>query len=267
MSPALPITKYHQVYLVLREQLQEGRFAQGLPGELALTQQFGVGRVTVRRALEQLAREGLIVREAGRGTRPVARTAARDGGAAGSGDDGGTAHPVSRLTGLLENIVQASRSTTVKVLEWRQIEASDSLAEALQIEPGEAVRKAARCRSAPEGPVSYITTYMPEAMVKGFGRRELALKPILQLLQESGVELGRARQTVSARAAHAQVAKALEVPVGTALLSVRRLVMDADDRPVQLLHGLYRPDRYEYQMELSRVGGIDARIVASEILP
>jgi GntR family transcriptional regulator len=72
---------------------------------------------------------------------------------------------------------------------------------------------------------------------------------------------------VSARAANAQVAKALEVPVGTALLSVRRLVMDADDRPVQLLHGLYRPDRYEYQMELSRVGGIDARIVASEILP
>ncbi|MEI8267222.1 MAG: GntR family transcriptional regulator [Betaproteobacteria bacterium] len=71
MSALLPITKYHQVYLVLREQLQEGRFAQGLPGELALTQQFGVGRVTVRRALEQLVQEGLIVREAGRGTRPV----------------------------------------------------------------------------------------------------------------------------------------------------------------------------------------------------
>jgi len=53
MPGTLPITKYHQVYLVLREQLQEGRFAQGLPGELALTQQFGVGRVTVRRALEQ----------------------------------------------------------------------------------------------------------------------------------------------------------------------------------------------------------------------
>ena len=61
MPGTLPITKYHQVYLVLREQLQEGRFAQGLPGELALTQQFGVGRVTVRRALEQLVQEGLIV--------------------------------------------------------------------------------------------------------------------------------------------------------------------------------------------------------------
>lgn len=266
---ALLLTKYHQVYPALREQLEEGRFAQGLPGELALTRQFGVGRVTVRRALEQLAREGLIVRQAGRGTRPAARAPARGGGAGPVAVAGevAPAHPVSRLSGLLENIVQASRGTTVKVLEWRLIQASDSLAQALRIAPGEAVRKAARQRSLPEGPVSYITTYLPQVLVRGFGRRELGTTPILQLLQDSGIVLGRARQTVSARAANAQVAKALQVPVGTALLSVRRLVMDADDRPVQLLHGLYRPDRYEYQMELSRVGGIDARIVGSEIGP
>ena len=53
MAGTLPLPKYHRIYLVLREQLQEGRFEQGLPGELALMQQFGVARVTVRRALEQ----------------------------------------------------------------------------------------------------------------------------------------------------------------------------------------------------------------------
>ncbi len=47
----MPLPKYHQIYLVLREQLDEGRFADGLPGELALMEQFGVARVTVRRAL------------------------------------------------------------------------------------------------------------------------------------------------------------------------------------------------------------------------
>ena len=73
MGAALPLSKYHQIYLVLLEQLQEGRFARGLPGEFELARQFGVGRVTVRRALEQLAREGLIVREVGRGTRPTRR--------------------------------------------------------------------------------------------------------------------------------------------------------------------------------------------------
>jgi GntR family transcriptional regulator len=64
MSARLPLTKYHQVYLVLREQLQEGLFAQGLPAEIALAQQFAVGRVTIRRAMEQLVAEGLIVRVA-----------------------------------------------------------------------------------------------------------------------------------------------------------------------------------------------------------
>ena len=49
-------------------------------------------------------------------------------------------------------------------------------------------------------------------------------------------------------------------------LSVRRLVFDAEDRPIQWLHGLYRPDRYEYEMKLARVGDIDARVwVSSEL--
>ncbi len=65
----MPLPKYHQIYLVLREQLDEGRFAEGLPGELALMAQFGVARVTVRRALEQLSSEGLISRNPGRRTR------------------------------------------------------------------------------------------------------------------------------------------------------------------------------------------------------
>jgi GntR family transcriptional regulator len=261
MVTSLPITKYHQIYLVLREQLDEGRFTHGLPSELALTRQFGVGRVTVRRALELLAEDGLIVREAGRGTRPASRKelGARQAAALTLG------HPSTRLTGLLENIVSVSRGTTVKVLDWRVIQASDTLSLTLKVTQGSKIRKAVRLRSTQEGPVSHITTYCPESIIKGIVRRDLMQKPILQLLEESGIELGRAMQTVSARQADAQVAMALDVAVGTALLSVRRLVFDAAERPVLLLHGLYRPDRYEYQMELSQVGGIDARIVAKEI--
>ena len=93
MSALMPMPKYHQIYLVLREQLHEGRFDQGLPGELALMRQFGVARVTVRRALEQLAGEGLISREPGRGTRPLHREV-------GAGAPG---RQRAQLSGLLEN--------------------------------------------------------------------------------------------------------------------------------------------------------------------
>ena len=261
MNVSLPLSKYHQIYLVLREQLKEGRFLHGLPGELELARQFDVGRVTVRRALEQLVDEGLIVREVGRGTRPTTR-AEQTGTRAGK-----TPPPATRLSGLLENIVSVSRGTQVKVIEWRVIHASHEMAEALRIAENDKVRKAVRRRSSDAGPVSHITTWVPETLVHGFGRAELTRKPMLELLEASGIELGHVVQTISARQADAQVAHELQVALGSALLSVRRLVHDVDDRPVQLLHGLYRPDRYEYKMELSQVGSIEARIVPTEILP
>jgi GntR family transcriptional regulator len=99
VSSTLPLPKYHRIYLVLREQLAEGRFDAGLPGEMVLMKQFAVARVTVRRALQLLAGEGLITRQPGRGTHPVERDLAHSG----------RCHrPVSGLAGLLENIVDVS---------------------------------------------------------------------------------------------------------------------------------------------------------------
>jgi GntR family transcriptional regulator len=258
MAAALPLPKYHRIYLVLREQLHEGRFADGLPGELALMQQFGVARVTVRRALEQLAGEGLISREPGRGTRPIALHDRQ----AGAAND-----PMrTYLTGLLENLVSMGLRTSVKVLDVGTVTASEAVASALGLSPGDPVQKAIRVRSTREGPLSHITTYVPADVARRFGRRELSRKPILLLLEEAGVQVGRAVQTVSARLADAEVAGHLEVAVGSALLAVRRLIYDEQERPVQWLHGLYRPDRYEYEMHLSRVGSIDAKVWVSRDL-
>lgn len=259
----MPLPKYHQIYLVLREQLHEGRFDAGMPGELALMAQFGVARVTVRRALSLLSQEGLIERAPGRGTRPVHKLPDlhMQGARVPS-----PAAQTARLTGLLENLVTMGLRTTVKVLSVNTLKAPDEVAKALRLPPGEPVQKAERVRSTTEGPLSHITTWVPESIAGGFGKRELTQKPILVLLEESGVQVGRAEQTISARLADAGMARHLDVAVGSALLAVRRLIYDVDDKPVQWLHGLYRPDRYEYQMQLSRVGSIDAKVWVSKEL-
>ena len=256
MNTGMPLPKYHQVYLVLREQLQEGRFSAGMPGELALMAQFGVARVTVRRALTQLAAEGLIERTPGRGTRPVLKI--RPEPLVGGVPD--KSAQTARLTGLLENLVTMGLKTTVQVLGVDSLQAPLDVAQALRLLPGEWVQKAERVRSTREGPLSHITTWVPLSIARAFGKRELAQKPILVLLEESGVRVGRAEQTISARLADVEMARHLDVAVGSALLAVRRLIYDEDDKPVQWLHGLYRPDRYEYQMQLSRVGSIDAKV-------
>ena len=254
MAHPLPLPKYHRIYLVLREQLREGQFAAGLPGELALMEQFGVARVTVRRALAELAREGLIAREPGRGTRPLERGAAA----------ADTAPPMrTHLTGLLENLVSMGLRTAVKGRAGPTGAGSDRGAAGRGGARGAQGQKAGGGRSTAAGPLSHITTYVPAAVAQGFGRRELEVQPILLLLEQSGVKVGRAVQTISARLADAEVARQLDLPVGSALLAVRRLIFDEQERPVQWLHGLYRPDRYEYEMQLSRVGSIDAKVWVS----
>ena len=257
MHSELPLPKYHQVYLVLREQLEEGRFAHGVPGEMHLMREFGVARVTVRRALERLVSDGLIARSPGRGTvaiDPVERRAAAAPG------------QPARLTGLLENIVDIGLRTSVKVVHCEVLPASASVAGHLGLAPGALVQKAVRVRSTAQGPLSHITTHVPQEFARGLGRRELGRKPMLMLLEASGVVIGRARQSISARLADATVARRLAVDVGSALLVVQRLVCDVNDRPVQWLQGLYRPDRYQYEMQLSRVGDIDAKVWVSDAL-
>ncbi len=257
----MPIPKYHQVYLVLKERVLEGGYDAGLPGEFELMARFEVSRVTVRKALELLAAEGLIAREPGRGTRvirpkPKAALLPSEGGSS----------PALKRSGLLANLVDMSLDTRVQVISVDNVQASEAVAQALGIAPTSLVQKAVRLRSTRQGPLSHITTYVPAELTVSFGKKELGKKPILVLLEESGLQLGQAVQQISARLADADIARLLDVPVGSALLYVRRVVYDQNDRPIQWLHGLYRPDRYEYQMKLSRVGEIDARVwVSSEL--
>ncbi len=260
MGTTLPLPKYHQIYLVLREQLQEGRFDQdGVPGEHALAEQFDVARITIRKAMEMLVADGLVSRRPGLGTWPLRAPTAPAGQAAPNPQQ--KAH----LTGLLENIVNMGLRTSVRVLDSALVSAPPSVAESLDIPAGAPVHKSLRVRSTEVGPLSHITTYVPRA-VADFTREDLEREPLLMLLEAAGVEFGGATQTISARLADAQVARHLDVAVGSALLAVTRLVRDVNERPVQLLQGLYRPDRYQYQLQLSRVGSIDAKVWVSEEL-
>jgi GntR family transcriptional regulator len=236
----LPVPRYHQIYLVLRERLAAGEFTQGaLPGELHLARNYGVSRVTLRAALDLLVREKLIVRQRGRGTyvRPGADLP----------------RPAPPRLGLLENLVAMGLKTRVRVLELADVAAPADIAAVLRIASGEKVQKAVRVRSHRGGPVSHLTTYVPVAVAR-FGRGQLAATPMLELFDQAGVKVAGAEQTVSAKLADPTTAQLLEVEIGAPLLAVTRVVYDQVKRPVQLLRGLYRPDRYHYQMQLTRGG-------------
>ena len=77
--------------------------------------------------------------------------------------------------------------------------------------------------------------------------------PLLTLLERGGIEVSRAEQTITATLADAEVARRLGVELGAPLLRLGRIVYDQQNRAVEYITGLYRPDRYQYRMNLSRV--------------
>ena len=106
---------------------------------------------------------------------------------------------------------------------------------------------------------SHLTTWVPERIGVTYSEADLATTPLLALLERSGVSTERASQTIGATLAGPETAQALQVDVGSALLSLTRTVFDEDGRGVEHLQALYRPDRYAFQMELMRIGRDGAR--------
>ncbi|PWK33140.1 GntR family transcriptional regulator [Cupriavidus plantarum] len=249
MSEAV-VPLYHQIYVVLRQQIVEGRFGQGpLPGEIDLAKQFHASRVTMRRVFDRLVQEGLVRRHRGLGTfvnpHPVKPAV--------SAEERST-------SSLLGHIIDMGEKTSVKVVSIDEVHATPDVAEALQLQVGDAVVKVVRVRHYRNRPLSHITVYLPAELGRSITRKDLESTPMLRLIQNTGVELGRATQVLTARLADVVVAPLLDVPVGGALLAVRRVVLDKAGRPVQFLLGQYRPDRYEYRMELSPMGGDSANV-------
>lgn len=240
--------KARRVYLSLRDEIAEGRLSDGenLPAEQRLAESFGVSRVTVRRALEALAADGLIERRAGSGT--LVRT------------NGFRDKPVAMdFTTLMPQLVEMGRSTTARLLSFSYGSAPDFVARAMGLGRDDKVQIATRVRSAEDHPFSHLTTYVPEAIARNYSENDLATSPLFTLLERSGVQINDAHQSVSATLAGPEVAEALEVAVGSALLSLRRVVRDEDGNGVEFLSALYRPDMFRLEMALTRVGQGNAR--------
>ena len=241
IDPESPTPLYHQLYLLYRHQILSGVLLYGdlLPSEESLATKYGVSRITAKRSMNELAEEGLVTRNRGRGT-SVKYKLVKPGG-----DES--------LSGLVENLVAIIDSTTVDVMSFAYVPAPPDVAALLRIEPGAAVQRAERRRSRADGPFSFMITHLPEDIGRTFDKTDLSQKPILQLIEEAGCEIAEAKQTISAASALPVVAKALNVPVGSALLKIDRRVFDETGRPVQLIEVLYRPEMYQFEMNLKRI--------------
>jgi GntR family transcriptional regulator len=229
-----------QVRTALHDMISAGVYASGavLPGEQELARRFNVSRITVKRALNDLALAGYVRRLRGRGTIVTY----------------GAAHPVVRgsFSTLMDSLAKMGVETEVELLSVAETPASRAVADLLDVPEGAPVQRAVRLRSLEGRPFSHLVTYVPQAIAAKYAQSDLATTPLLTLLERAGAVATEAEQTLTAVAASHEVANALQISPGAPLLHVTRVMRDQKGASVQLIEAHYRPDQFQYHMRLTR---------------
>lgn len=231
---------YQQIYDLLRAKIISGELGinMRLPAEQELTEMLGVSRITVKRALNELAMVGFVRRQRGIGTVVTYDAAA----------------PTVKgsFENLIDGLTRMGVETEVQLLDCTMATASPAICETLELPKGSAVQRIVRLRRLAGEPFSYLVTYIPADVAEGYPEDELASQSLIKLLEKAGHAPVEAEQTIMAEAAEPAVAANLGVAPGSPLLRIHRIMRDRNARPVQDITAHYRSDRFQYHMRLTR---------------
>jgi len=235
----MPGTSLHrQLFIVLRDEITRGVYAEtgALPKEEALCERFGVSRITVRRALADLAALGMVERRHGLGTfvRPEARV-----------------ERSSPTLSVIDGLRKTALETEVEVLEVGTAVPPPDIAALLQLPPDERAVHALRLRSMSGTPVMLTDAWVPAALGRRVTAAALRKRALYEILMAQGVKFGRVVQEISAQAADPAIAGWLHTEVGAPLLKLVRLMHDPAARPVQYITVSMSPERSRILMDIS----------------
>lgn len=222
----------------LAEDIARGRLAPGsrLPSERELSERLGVSRVTVRRALADLERDGLIDTSLGLGRfvrwRQVEEAA-------------------NELISLTRMGTSLGLTVTSRVLVARTRPSTLDEAEALSIAPGAEICELERLRLLDDVPVVVDHSVIPSARAPGLFETDFARDSLYETLaRRFGVLAYRAEYSVQARAAQSPTAEFLDLCAGQPVLVAEQTTADPAGRLFQLSTLTYRGDRYRFRSTL-----------------
>ncbi len=234
---------YQQIKVLILQSLQAGEWKPGdlIPSEIELATRFRVSQGTVRKAIDELAAENLVVRRQGRGT--FVATHAEQ-------------HVQYRFLRLLPDDGHAGSEGPAErsIIDCKRQRAPADIARTLGLRTGDAVLQVRRVLAFRGVPTILEDLWLPGAPFKGLSAERLAgYQGTMYALFETefGVRMVRAEEKLRAVAADASASELLAVPLGTPLLSVERIAYTYQDMPMELRRGLYRTDTHHYHNTLS----------------
>lgn len=231
---------YSQVKSILQGLIEEGMFKEGdfLPTERELGRHFQVSRITVRRAIDELAREGYLDSQQGRGTL-VAQAKIR--------------RPITQLESFSAATISQGYQPGSQLLSLRHERADEELTELLNLNPGDWVWVVERLRLADDEPIGISQIYLHLPPTISLTPLELNQETSLwALLEQKGIVLATADETIQAVPAAAEQAQLLKIEPGFSLLLVEGVVYAENKTPIEYHRIFNRGDRYKYSVTAVR---------------
>lgn len=235
-----PVPLYSQIREALRERILNGAFRGGgpIPSEYELVRAFAVSRTTVRQALSDLQKEGLIFKSHGKGTFVTrAKMLQR----------------LTRVEGFGEAMSGMGHETSSRVLGHRVLRAGRTLGARLAIAEDAEAMEIRRVRYLDRNPVSLDVTYVPVAIGKRLVKEDLVHRDVFAILDNDyGIALERAELKIDAMAADAALANLLETELGAAVVRIERVTFTTGDKPIDFEYLYYRGDSFQYFVTVGR---------------
>jgi GntR family transcriptional regulator len=219
--------------LDLIEQLQVGN---AIPSERQLSVDLGVSRLTLRAALDELVREGYLVRRRGAGTFVSEPKVAQE----------------LTMTSFTDDIRRRGMSPGSKTLDLNVVPAGARLGRILHVSPAEPVVVAKRLRLADRDAMAIEELHVRESLVPGLSARDLEEGSFYELLRERyGIVIVDGLQTIEATVTGGDESIALGVPLHSPAFLFERVTRAESGEVVEYVRSIYRGDRYRVVTELS----------------
>lgn len=231
---------YRQIKALILQALESGEWrpGQAIPSEQELAARFSASQGTVRKAIDEMAADNLLVRKQGKGTYVASHNDPR---------------ALFRFLRLVPVDGELSSPQSIPLDCWRA-KAGQEASRMLAIEPGAPIIIVRRLLKFASKPVVIDEIYLPGEVFQGLTAETLqGWNGSLYSLFESrfGVRMIRAQERIRAVAADRGASEALKLPEGTPLLSVERVTYTYGDKPVEWRRGLYSTAEHFYLNELN----------------
>jgi GntR family transcriptional regulator len=234
-----PQPLYAQLSETLRADIRTQRLEphQQLPSERELCERFRVSRMTVRQALVELSRDGLIYSRVGKGTFVSIPKIDQQ---------------LRALTGFTQEMVSRGSKSSSRVLEAKLQTASSSLTNILRMPPGAQVVFLSRVRFADQVPLAIETVQLPHSLCPNLLQHDFSVESLYHILEhEYGYRLTRAEQTIEAALANPRDLSLLQLVPPAPVLVMERLTFTDQNILIEYVQSTYRGDRYKFRSALS----------------